>query len=109
LILLSVSETYKSRLSGMISVYGRVPLFYFIIHLFIIHATMFLVLFIQGFGLEDFVFGAFKNGRPETGGGTGLTLIYIIWIVLVLFLYPVCKWFGEYKAAQPEKRLLRFL
>ena len=109
LILLSVSETYKSRLSGMISVYGRVPLFYFIIHLFIIHATMFLVLFIQGFGTEDFVFGAFKNGRPETGGGTGLTLIYIIWIVLVLFLYPVCKWFGEYKAAQPEKRLLRFL
>ena len=109
LTLLSVSETYKSRLSGMISVYGRVPLFYFIIHLFIIHATMFLVLFIQGFGTEDFVFGAFKNGRPETGGGTGLTLIYIIWIVLVLFLYPVCKWFGEYKAAQPEKRLLRFL
>lgn len=109
LILLSVSETYKLRLSGMISVYGRVPLFYFIIHLFIIHATMFLVLFIQGFGTEDFVFGAFKNGRPETGGGTGLTLIYIIWIVLVLFLYPVCKWFGEYKAAQPEKRLLRFL
>ena len=109
LTLLSVSETYKSRLSGMISVYGRVPLFYFIIHLFIIHATMFLVLFIQGFGTEDFVFGAFKNGRPETGGGTGLTLIYFIWIVLVLFLYPVCKWFGEYKAAQPEKRLLRFL
>jgi len=109
LILLSVSETYKSRLSGMISVYGRVPLFYFIIHLFIIHVSMFLVLFIQGFGTKDFIFGAFKNGRPETGGGTGLTIVYLIWIALVLLLYPVCKWFGDYKAAHPEKKLLRFL
>ena len=109
MLLLSFSENYKSRLTGLISVYGRVPLFYFIIHLFIIHASMFVVLFIQGFGMKDFVFGAFKNGRPETGGGTGLAVIYILWIGLVILLYPVCKWFGEYKAAHPGNKLLRFL
>jgi len=109
ILLLSFSENYKSRLTGMISVYGRVPLFYFIIHLYIIHAGMLVVLFIQGFGMKDFVFGAFRNGRPETGGGTGLAVVYILWIGLVLILYPICKWFGEYKAAHPEKKLLRFL
>ena len=109
MLLLSFSENFKSRLTGMISVYGRVPLFYFIIHLFIIHAAMFVGLFIQGFGMNDFVFGAFSNGRPETGGGTGLAVIYILWIGMVVILYPICKWFGEYKSAHPEKRLLRFL
>jgi len=109
ILLLSFSENYKSRLTGMISVYGRVPLFYFIIHLYIIHAGMLVVLFIQGFGMKDFVFGAFRNGRPETGGGTGLAVVYLLWIGLVLILYPICKWFGEYKAAHPEKKLLRFL
>ena len=109
MLLLSFSENFKSRLMGIISVYGRVPLFYFIIHLFIIHAAMFVVLFIQGFGMNDFVFGAFRNGRPETGGGTGLAVVYILWIGMAFILYPICKWFGEYKSAHPEKKLLRFL
>ena len=104
MIILSVSGNSKSRFSGMISVYGRVPLFYFIIHLFVIHAAMFLVLFIQGFGTNDFVFGAFKNGRPETGGGTGLAVVYIIWIALILLFIPCMQMVRRIQGSAPRKK-----
>jgi len=109
LLILFLSEKIKNGLSEVLSVYGRVPLFYFIIHLYLIHSLMLVMLYIQGFGTDEMLFGAFKNGRPETGGGVGLALVYAIWISIVALLYPVCKWYGNYKTIHPEKKLLRYI
>jgi uncharacterized membrane protein len=109
MIILSLTGEKNNSVSRILSVYGRVPLFFFVIHLFVIHALMFPVLFIQGYGAGDFVFGAFKNGRPEAGGGLGLAGVYLIWIAVVILLYPVCKWYGNYKASNPGKRILKYL
>ena len=70
---------------------------------------MFIILLIQGFSWSDFVFGLFKNGRPATGGGVGLLAIYLLWIGVVALLYPLCKWYGNYKDVHPEKTFLRYL
>jgi hypothetical protein len=85
-----------------------VPLFYFVIHLYIIHSLMFLMLFIQGFG-TSLLFGLFNNGRPKTGGGVGLPIVYLVWISVVILLYPVCRWYGNYKASHKDNRILRYL
>lgn len=108
LLVLFISEKGPGRFTEFLSVYGKVPLFYFVIHLYIIHAIMFLILFIQGFTSNDFVFGVFKNGRPDAGGGVGLGLIYLIWIGAVILLYPLCKWYGNLKSGHRYK-LLRYL
>jgi uncharacterized membrane protein len=106
---LFITEKLNNRFCNILTVYGRVPLFYFIIHLFIIHSLMFVMLYIQGFSNKDLLFGALKNGRPATGGGVQLPLIYLIWLSVVLFLYPVCKWYGSYKSLHKENMLLRYL
>jgi uncharacterized membrane protein len=108
-LVLHFSEKVKGRLGEILSVYGRVPLFYFIVHLFLIHTLMFLMLFIQGFGSRDFVFGAFKNGRPASGGGVELPYVYLIWIGVVVVLFPICRWYGNYKTSHKEKKFLRYL
>lgn len=108
-LILYISDISKNRFGEILEVYGRVPLFYFIIHLFIIHSLMFVKLYIQGYKNNDFLFGAFKNGRPENGGGVDLPLIYLIWLGVVLLLYPVCKWYGKYKGNHTENRFLRYL
>jgi uncharacterized membrane protein len=108
-LILYLSENVKNRFTEILTVYGRVSLFYFIIHLYIIHSLMFIILMIQGFSWSDFAFGLFKNGRPETGGGVGLPGVYLIWIGVVASLYSVCRWYGNFKAAHPEKKFLRFL
>ncbi len=108
-LILYISEKIKNRFTEILTVYGKVPLFYFIIHLFIIHSLMFLMLRLQGFGSKDLLFGAFNNGRPKTGGGVDLPVIYLIWLSVVVLLYPVCKWYGSYKSDHKEKKLLRYL
>jgi uncharacterized membrane protein len=106
---LFISEKVSGRFSEILSVFGRVPLFYFVIHLYVIHSLMFAVLYLQGFGSKDFLFGAFNNGRPKTGGGLELPLIYLIWLSVVLLLYPVCKWYDKYKSGHGNIKLLRYL
>lgn len=108
-LVLFITEKVKNRFTEILSVYGKVPLFYFVIHLFIIHSLILNLLLLQGFGSNDMQFGAFNNGRPKTGGGVGLPLIYLIWICVVVLLYPVCKWYSNYKSEHKENKLLRYL
>lgn len=108
-LVLYLSEKNENRFTGILSVYGKVPLFYFTIHLFLIHSLMFAMLFIQGFTGNDLVFGAFNNGRPKAGGGVDLAAIYVIWVSVVAILYPLCKWYGKYKSERRENKFLRYL
>jgi uncharacterized membrane protein len=108
-IIIYISELKQNRFTDVLSVYGKVPLFYFIIHLFFIHSLMLVMLLIQGYAPGEFLFGPFNNGRPKTGEGVDLWMIYLIWISVVVLLYPVCKWYGNYKALHPEKIILRYL
>lgn len=108
-LILFISDEVKNRFTDIFSVYGKVPLFYFIIHLFLIHSLMFVMLFVQGVDLEELRFGVFNNGRPVTGSGIGLSSIYLIWFGVVVILYPLCRWYGIYKAANKDNKLLRYL
>lgn len=108
-LVLFVAEKVNNRYTEILAVYGKVPLFYFIIHLYVIHSMTFVMLYLQGFGNKDLLFGAFNNGRPKTGGGVELPVIYLIWLCVVVLLYPVSKWYGRYKAENRENKLLRFL
>lgn len=109
LLLLGWTVDKTNRLAATLTVYGRTPLFYFIVHLYILHLLMFVMIFLQGFHSNDLQFGIAKMGRPEKGSGLSLTAVYAVWIAVVLLMYPLCKKYGEYKAAYPEKTWLRYL
>jgi len=107
-LILSSVEGLKNKFSETTIVYGKVPLFYFIIHWYILHPIMFLIVFSQGYKSSDLVFG-FNLGRPKGPSGVNLWLTYLIWILVVILLYPVCKWYGKYKENHREKKWLRYL
>lgn len=104
---LALVEGRDNRFNRILTVYGRTPLFYFITHLFVIHTILVLILLAQGY--KDLSFGPFKFGRPGKTGGISLASVYLVWIALVAAFYPVCQWYGRYKAAHKEKKWLRFL
>jgi len=98
-ILLSVLERANSGLLKPFHVFGRVPLFYFLLHFLIIHASS-LVLFMyttgKSFSEIDFHFSkSFGGITPE--GGVSLIGVYIAWICIVIVLYPICYWYDRYK------------
>lgn len=108
-IMLFISETVENRISGFLSVYGKVPFFYFVVHLYLIHALMFAMLFLQGYGTKDLVFGPFMNGRPREGGGLGLAGTYLVWIGVVAVMYPLSLWYGRMKEKNRGLMILRYI
>lgn len=98
-LLLAISENLKNRVTDIVSVYGKVPLAYFIVHFYIIHSLLIIILFLQGFHWADLRFASGNLGRP-VGAESGLQLwaVYLIWIAVVVLLYKPCIWYGKYKA-----------
>ena len=107
-LILAATEQRDNRVTRMLLVYGRVPLFYFVVHLYLIHGILLIVLLLQGFHPADLRFGPFQFGHPAAGGGLGIAGVYAIWLVAVIALYPLCRWYGRYKASHPEKTWLRY-
>jgi uncharacterized membrane protein len=76
-------------------VFGRVPFLYYMLHLPLIHGLA-SALFHWQFGRADFL-GPMAPGKPPAEAGLGLPLVYLVWICVVVALYPVCRWFADYK------------
>jgi uncharacterized membrane protein len=108
--MLAFGEQVRNRFTAFASVYGKAPLFYFVIHFYMIHLTLIVLLFFQGFHWTDLSFSSGNFGRPK-GAESGLSLgaIYIIWACVVLVLYQPCRWFGRYKAQHKHVWWLKYI
>jgi uncharacterized membrane protein len=80
-------------------VFGRVPLFFYVLHLYLIHALALMVGTLAGFDPRSFLHLWLKN--PD-GWGYGLPVVYLVWVGVVLALYPACRWFAGVKARRRE-------
>lgn len=99
LIALSLLENARGTVSRAISVYGRVPMFYYILHLFLIHILAY------GFAVWQGGDGSFLNLDVESFPkwyGTGLPGVYLAWAIVVLLLYWPCKWFARVKSQRTD-------
>jgi len=107
--LLYFFDNIKNRFTEIVTVYGKVPMFYYILHLCIIRIALFIMVFAQGFHWKDLSFAPFQFGRPQSGSGINLTLVYVVWLLIVAMLYPVCKWYVKYKFNNRNKWWLSYL
>jgi uncharacterized membrane protein len=87
-------------------VFGRVPLFYFLAHLFLAHLLV-LLLAVARYGSTGWAVNPIIRQAP-TGYGYGLGIVYLIWIAVVAALYPLCVWFMGVKQRRDD-RWLRYL
>jgi uncharacterized membrane protein len=103
LILLSWLDGRRLSRPNPLVVFGRVPLFYFVLHFFAAHAAI-VVLSIARYGRA--AMGFMFQPVPSMGGpvkafppdfGYDLWVAYAVWIALVVALYPVCRWFAGIK------------
>lgn len=109
-LMLAFAENAKNKLAEIAIVYGRVPLFYFVVHLYLIHTILLIILLLQGFSFSSLEFATGTFGRPKNvSSGLDLWAVYLIWIGVVAALYFPCQWFGNFKAEHKEKWWLRYL
>ncbi|MEP6675207.1 MAG: heparan-alpha-glucosaminide N-acetyltransferase domain-containing protein [Ferruginibacter sp.] len=111
LIVLGLIKKTGSAISKIIIVYGRVPFFYYILHFYLLHLIEISLFISRGHTLSEGMKGApglpFKFAIPGEGYSLGIT--YLIWISVVIALYPLCKWYDRYKTNHPEKKWLSYL
>lgn len=110
LIFLALSETIKPRVTHPLVVFGRVPLFFYILHIYFIHALALLALGYAGRDWREYILsaGQFLSGRLDNFG-FGLEVVYVVWVLVVLTLYPLCRWYQKVRENNPASWWLRYL
>jgi uncharacterized membrane protein len=96
---LALFDGCRGPLSRFFVVFGRVPLFYYLLHLPLIHGLAVAIDYAR-FGWSplssDGFWGLWLRKVPE-GYGVNLGVVYLLWIGVVLLLFPICRWFAGVK------------
>lgn len=97
LILLSFWESLENKFTQFLSVYGKVPFFYYILHFYLIHFLCVIGFFATGHGMEQIADpnSPFLFRPPDFG--FSLPIVYLIWLTVILIMYFPCRWFVRYK------------
>ncbi len=111
LLFLAFTEKLNGTVVKVVSVYGRVPMFYYLIHIYVIHlAALVASAILPG---QDWSIWLLKEPiwftKDLRGYGFSLPVAYLFWITIVAALYPLCKWYDKYKQAHKEKWWLSYL
>ncbi len=102
------AERARGWFAGVLTTFGRVPMFYYLLHIPLIHAIALVAWFLRDGAAhpERFATAPYVSIPPNQRWGLGL--LYLVWLVAVASLYPLCRWYARVKAARPDS-WLRFI
>jgi hypothetical protein len=110
MLFLYAIESVKNWLTNFLVVIGRVPFFYYILHLYVIHLFGMIGLTILGEDWRELIHTPERfNSGFLADKGFDLWVTYAIWIVTLVVLYPLCKKYMTYKANNKDKWWLSYL
>jgi len=104
LVVLAVLDRGTPRWLGPVLVFGRVPLFYYLLHIPLIHGLGVLFAYVRYGHAEWFFANPPAAGPPPIPAdyGYSLPVVYLIWVGVIAALYPACQWFAEVKRRRRE-------
>lgn len=86
MMLLALFEHARGTFARVLTTFGQVPFFFYVVHIYFIHV----IAVATGFVMT----GAFTS-NPTIG--IGLPGIYLVWLAVLILLYPICRWFASLK------------
>jgi len=111
LLFLAFSEKPLNSITSKISVFGRVPFFYYILHIYLIHFLAVIAVVLSGRKWTDMILSTWLGFDDHLKGyGFSLAVVYMVWAIVIISLYPLCKWYDNYKRTHiAQKRWLSYL
>lgn len=107
LIVLATIENVSNRMSQIVMIYGKVPFFYYLLHVFVIHS--FAILLNLATGRQNVSIDFTRPMEARADVGYPLWTVYLVWIVVIIVLYFPCKWYSRYKASHYQNKWLSYL
>jgi uncharacterized membrane protein len=98
-VLCAVADDLPAALTAPLVTFGRAPFAFYVAHLYLLHAGTMVLGAWQLFDPQEFltVFQLFPKGY-----GLGLPGVYVVWVLVVLALYPLCRWVAALKARRRD-------
>jgi uncharacterized membrane protein len=105
LIVLGALDRGVPRVLRPALIIGKVPMFYFVLHILVIHAIAMVMSAIR-FGtvapmLQSPTLDRYPITQPP-GWPVGLPAVYLLWVTVVAMLYPLCRWFAGVKKRRTD-------
>jgi hypothetical protein len=106
----ALAERWNGRVASLIETFGRVPMFYYVLHIPLIHLAACVVSLFREGRVNPWLFQnhPVDPGPVPVGYAWGLGLLYAVYAVVVILLYFPCRWYAE-KRKQSRSALLKFL
>lgn len=98
-ILCAFAENFKGWINDTFVLFGRVPFFFYVLHFALIHLLSIIFGVMQGFEVDQFI--TFFMLYPE-GYGTNLLGVYAVWALVIVMLYPACRWMYKLKSTRKD-------
>jgi uncharacterized membrane protein len=100
--LLPIAENAGGRIAQALGTIGRVPLFYYLLHIPLIHATALVAWFLRDGTAHAGWFATAPYVSVPPAQRWGLSLLYLVWALDVAILYVACRWYAGVKARHPD-------
>jgi uncharacterized membrane protein len=109
--LIPLLDRARGRVAQWLTVFGRVPFFYYLLHIPLIHALALIVSQIRTGSVDSWLFNnhPMNPGPAPTGYTWSLGLLYLVWAIAVVMLYFPSRWYAELKARRTDLRWLKYL
>ncbi len=107
--LVPFAERVRGWLAGVLRLFGRVPMFYYMLHIWLIHISALIVNFVREGNAHQERYVTAPFTEIDEANRWGLPLLYLVWIIDITLLYFACRWYAKYKANNPEKKWLKYL
>jgi uncharacterized membrane protein len=92
-------------IAARVTVFGRVPFFYYVLHILLAHLLTVPVALVLGQPWDARFIGGHVLSGPPPGYGLNLRGIYVVWILVNLLLFFPCRWFARYKQTHKQRWL----
>ena len=104
------AEGLRGRIADMVTLFGRVPMFYYLLHIPLIHAAACVVSLIREGHVNPWLFTnhPMANPAPPPNYTWSLGLLYLVYFICLVILYFPCKWYAGVRAKR-KSRLLSYI
>jgi uncharacterized membrane protein len=102
LILLALADGWRGKVAGVLTTFGRVPMFYYLLHIPAIHIAACIVSLVREGRIDPWLFGNFPvaPGDQPDGYMWSLPLLYLVFAGTVVVLYFPCRWYARVRASK---------
>jgi len=96
-------QRLRGLLAQVLLAYGRTPLFTYVLHIYVVHGASLVVAMLAGYPASshaNFLADPFR--LYQAGFGFNLLVVYVVWLAILVALYPASRWFAEVKRRRRE-------